>query len=74
MCDTIYLTRWQQVCDPLFCVLDGNVEARADDTALVDAAVQLYDDLACAVVVDQLELTDVTWWEKGGTSRRKWCW
>jgi len=36
-----------------------DVEARADDAALVDAAVELDDDLAGAVVVDLLELVDL---------------
>jgi hypothetical protein len=59
--DDAELTRRHQLGDPLleFAVLD--VEARGNDTALVDAAVQVNDDLAGAAVVDDLELTNVAW-------------
>ena len=53
------LTRGEHVADPLVKAVDGDVEAGRDDTALVDAAEQRHDDLAAAVVVDNLELTDV---------------
>ena len=35
------------------------VETRRDDTALVDAADQVDDDLAGTVIVDDLEVTEV---------------
>lgn len=54
------LTRGQQVADPLLDITHGDVEAWADDTALVDATSQLNNDLARAVVVNQLELANVT--------------
>lgn len=38
-----------------------NVEAGRDDAGLVDASVQLHDDLPGAVVVDELELIDVAY-------------
>lgn len=37
-----------------------DVEAGGDDTALVDAADEVHHDLAGALVVDDLELTDVS--------------
>lgn len=54
------LTRGQQPHDPLLEIVDAHVVPRVDDARLVDAAVQLDDDLAVAVVVDLLELADVT--------------
>lgn len=53
------LTRGQQLDDPLLHVAELDVVAGRDDTGLVDAAVELDDDLAVAVVVDLLELADV---------------
>jgi len=57
--DVAELTRGQQLNDPLLHVAELDVVAGRDDTGLVDAAVQLDDDLAVAVVVDLLELADV---------------
>jgi hypothetical protein len=44
--------------------LDGDVESRRDDTALVDSADKLDDDLARSVVIDDLEFTDVSYHKK----------
>jgi hypothetical protein len=57
--DKTELTRGEQLDDPLLHVLQLDVVAGRDDTGLVDAAVELDDDLAVAVVVDLLELADV---------------
>lgn len=51
------LTRRKQTLDPLLKIGKLDVEARRDNTTLVDAAVQLNDDLAVAVVIDLLEFT-----------------
>jgi len=40
--------------------LDRDVEAGGDNTALVKSANKLHNDLAGAVVVDNLELTNIT--------------
>jgi len=40
--------------------IDTNVETWGDDTGLVETTVQLNDDLAGTVVVNDLELADVT--------------
>merc|ERR1719373_1503157 len=53
------LTGWQKVARQLLDVAEGDVEARRDDAALVDAAHQVDDDLACAVVVHNLQVADV---------------
>lgn len=55
------LTRGQEIGDPLLDVLELNVEAGADHAALVDATNEVNNDLAAAVVVDDLELTNVTY-------------
>lgn len=55
------LTRGQEIGDPLLDMLDLDVKARADDTALVDATNQLDHDLATTVVVNNLEFADVAW-------------
>ena len=53
------LTRGKNVANPLIEVINGNIEARRDNTALVDAAKKSDNDLAIAVIVDDLVLTDV---------------
>merc|ERR1711865_284212 len=58
--DVSKLTRGKKAANPVLDVAVGDVIAGADDTALVEASVKLNDDLAGAVVVDQLELTNVT--------------
>jgi hypothetical protein len=57
--DVAELTRGQQFDDPLLHVAELDVVAGGDDACLVDAAVELDDDFAVAVVVDLLELADV---------------
>lgn len=54
------LTGREKVVDPLLEIAQLNVEAGRDDTALVDATNELDDNLARTVVVDLLELADVT--------------
>ena len=57
--DVAELTRGQQLNNPLLEIGETDVVAGRDDTSLVQAAVQLDDDLAGAVVVDLLEFTNV---------------
>ena len=56
--DTEATSRKEQV-DPVLDLVDLNVVSWRDDTSLVQAAVQLDDDLAGAVVVNLLEFTNV---------------
>lgn len=58
--DVTETTSWQDVLNPLLNILDTNIESWRDDTALVDAASQLNDDLAGAVVIDNFELSNVS--------------
>lgn len=57
--DVAERTSREELADPLLDLAERDVEARGDDTALVEAAVELDDDLAGAVVIDLLELADV---------------
>lgn len=54
------LTGRKELVGPLLNVVEGAVEAGRDDTRLVQAAQKVDDDLAGAVVIDNLELSDVT--------------
>ena len=56
--DTEATGREQQV-DPVLNLRNLDVVAGGDDTGLVQTAVELNDDLAGAVVVNDLELADV---------------
>lgn len=53
-------TGGEQLLHPVLDLAELHVEAGRDDTALVDAAVELHDDLARSVVIHFLELSDVT--------------
>lgn len=61
--DVAELTGRQQLDNPLLEVLEADVVAGGDDTSLVEAAVELDDNLAGAVVIDLLELANVAWKE-----------
>lgn len=54
-------TGGQQERAPVLDRVDGNVETRANDAALVQATVELNDNLAAAVVVDDFEFANVAW-------------
>ena len=55
------LTRWQKLDNPLLEIGETDVVSWGDDTGLVEAAVQLYDNLARSVVINFLEFTNVAW-------------
>lgn len=67
--DETELTSWEELDNPLLEVVKTNVVTWGDDTSLVEATVELDDDLAGAVVIDLLELSDVTWIESQYVSR-----
>ena len=58
--DVSELTRRKQVVGPLLDAAERHVEARGNDTTLVDAPNELNHDLPAAVVVDNLELPNVS--------------
>ena len=63
--DVSELAGWEEVHNPFLNLVDGYVKAGGDHTAFVKATVQLDDDLAGAVVVDDLKLSDVSYyWER----------
>ena len=53
------LTGRKQVGSPLFEILQLDVEARRNDTALVQATVQLDNNLARTMIINLLEFTNV---------------
>jgi len=57
--DVTELTRGKELDNPLLHVAELDVVAGGDDTGLVEAAVELDNDLAVAVVIDLLELANV---------------
>ena len=57
--DQTELTSREEQVDPVLDLVNGDVVAGRDDTGLVQAAVELNNDLARTVVVDNLELADV---------------
>lgn len=54
------LTGKEQV-DPRLDLVNLDVESRRDDSGLVESSVELDNDLTGSVVVDDLEVTDVSW-------------
>jgi hypothetical protein len=58
--DVTELTGWQKLDNPLLKIGKTDVVSWGDDTGLVETAVKLDDDLAGAVVIDLLELANVT--------------
>ena len=58
--DTEATSRKEQV-DPVLDLVDLDVVSWRDDAGLVQTAVQLHNDLAGAVVVNDLELADVAY-------------
>jgi len=54
------LTRREQVSSPLLDLAQRYVEAGRDHTALVDTANKLDHNLSAAVVIDELELPNVS--------------
>jgi hypothetical protein len=55
------LTSRQQVGGPLLKLTELDVEARGDDTALVEATIELDDNLSRTVVIDLLEFTNIAY-------------
>jgi hypothetical protein len=50
----------KEVVRPLFNVIDGDVKAGRDDPAFVETACQIHYNFASSVVVDNLELSNIT--------------
>jgi len=57
--DNTELTRGKDCIAEVLELVEGQIETRRDDTALVEAAVEVDDDLAGAGIIDDLELADV---------------
>lgn len=57
--DVAELSGWKNVGNNLLEVIDLDVESRRDDTALVESSVQLNNDLAGSLIVNDFKLVDV---------------
>jgi len=53
------LTGREDIGSELFDLSQGHIETRGDDSALVQSADEVDDDLSGTVVIDDLEITDV---------------
>lgn len=58
--DMSELASRKEIDDPLLDLVVADIEARANDSALVDAANELNNNLAGAVIIHNFELTNVT--------------
>merc|ERR1740130_2369881 len=58
--DMSELTRWQEIGGELLDAAESHIEARRDDTALVDAPDEIDHNLAGAMVVNDLDVANVT--------------
>jgi hypothetical protein len=54
------LTRWQELDNPLLEIAETHVVAGGDNTGLVEAAVQLDNNLARSVIINLLEFANVS--------------
>jgi hypothetical protein len=57
----LHVKRYKEVEIIILTAVNSNVESRGDDTALVQSTVELDNDLAASVVIDDFEFTNVTW-------------
>lgn len=62
--DVTELTSRQQVSGPLFDFVNLDVETGRDNTTLVKTTVKLDNDLTGTMVIDFLELTNVTYMDR----------
>lgn len=58
--DETELSGWEEVGNPLFNITDSDVESWGDDSALVDTAVKLNNNLTSSVIIDVFKVSDVT--------------
>merc|ERR1712224_29828 len=54
------LSRRKEIVCPLLNFVDLNVKSWGNDTTLVQPSVQIYNDLSSSVIVDNLELSNVS--------------
>lgn len=59
--DVAETTRGKQQVDPVFNLGDLDVETRGDNTSLVQAPIELYDNLSGAMIVDNLKFANVAY-------------
>ena len=54
------LTRWEQVGSKLLNLVQGDVKSWRNDTALVQSTKEVDDNLTTSMVVDDLELSNIS--------------
>ena len=54
------LSGWEDAVGPFFEVIESNIISRTDNSAFVDSTDQLNNDLLRSMVINDLELTNVT--------------
>jgi hypothetical protein len=64
--DMSELTRWEEVYNPLLNFIDGNVESRRDNSALVETSIEFYNNFVGTVIIDNFEFTNVSFGSKKG--------
>lgn len=55
------LSTWQELHHPLLQIPKLNVVAWRNDTCLVEATIELDDDLAVSMIINFLKFADITW-------------
>jgi hypothetical protein len=53
-------TRGQKILNPMLDLVQLDVETGRDDSALVDASIELHNNLAGAAIINDFKLTNVT--------------
>lgn len=53
------LTAWQKCVGPFLNVEDGHIEARTDDSSLIQSSREVHNDLSCSVIIDDFEFSNV---------------
>lgn len=65
------LSRWKYVLHPLLHIVHFAVKARRDNSTLIDSANQIHDNLASAVVIQNLKLANISFAEQRNKSARR---
>jgi hypothetical protein len=58
--DMTELSGWEDLVAPVFNLADWDIKSRRDDSALVNSSKELDNYLSGSMVIDYLELTDIS--------------
>lgn len=59
--DVSELSGWQDLVQDLLVVLELDIKPWGDDSALVDSSVELNDDFAVSLIINDFEFTNVSY-------------